>query len=280
MTETTSTPENDLQFDKADYDDSQPDGMICDACKSNINKTYFNINGVSVCPACCSNIQTELASGSGTGRFLKALLFGIPAAALGAGIYYGISAATGYEFGLVAIVIGLMVGAAVRAGAKRRGGWLYQTIAVVLTYMAIASTYIPYIIQGIREADNVENVEITQPVDSSGQPVAENSAALSEETPAETPSAVQENQEELILTSPAEEEPVSLVVFIIAYATLFAFAMAAPFLAGFENIIGLIIIFIGLYEAWKLNKHTEIIVTGPFNLTPDTPASDTDTVNE
>jgi len=45
-------------------------------------------------------------------------VFGAVAAALGAGIYFGISALTGYEFGLVAIVVGLMVGWAVRRGAE------------------------------------------------------------------------------------------------------------------------------------------------------------------
>jgi hypothetical protein len=41
---------------------------------------------------------------------------------------------------------------------------------------------------------------------------------------------------------------------------------AIPFLAGFENIIGLVIIAIGLYEAWKLNKRAELNVAGPFKV--------------
>jgi hypothetical protein len=53
----------------------------------------------------------------------------------------------------------------------------------------------------------------------------------------------------------------ALVVAIVA-----VIAIAAPFLAGFENIIGLVIIGIGLYEAWKLNKRTELAISGPHAL--------------
>jgi len=44
-------------------------------------------------------------------------------------------------------------------------------------------------------------------------------------------------------------------------------ALAAPFLAGASNIMGIIIIGIGLYEAWKFNKR--VIVNGPFKLVPE-----------
>ena len=42
--------------------------------------------------------------------------------------------------------------------------------------------------------------------------------------------------------------------------------MVAPFLGGFENIIGIIIIGIGLYEAWKLNRRVELTISGPHAL--------------
>ena len=55
--------------------------------------------------------------------------------------------------------------------------------------------------------------------------------------------------------------PIILFVLIIA-----AIAMAAPFLAGFENAIGIVIIGIGLYEAWKLNRRHVMTITGPHQL--------------
>jgi hypothetical protein len=65
---------------------------------------------------------------------------GFGAAVLGAGIYFGIAALTGYEFGLVAIVVGVLVGSAVRKGSNGRGGWRYQLLAKFLTYTAVVVT--------------------------------------------------------------------------------------------------------------------------------------------
>ncbi len=271
MTDSTSVPENDLQFDQADFNNPDAKEMECGACHKKINKTYFDINGKSVCPECCGNFEAAQSKGNGTTRFIRALLFGVPAAILGAGIYYGISAATGYEFGLVAIVIGLMVGAAVRAGCRRKGGWAYQTLAILLTYMSIVSTYIPYMIQGIREADKNRIAESSQPVDQTGKPDAENtpaSMAVSQDTQSEQPRAAQT----------ITVEKASILMTIIALVSLLAYAMVAPFLMGFENILGLIIIAIGLYEAWKINKRTPIKIIGPFTITPDN--QETVTVNE
>jgi hypothetical protein len=42
-----------------------------------------------------------------------------------------------------------------------------------------------------------------------------------------------------------------------------AFSMAAPFLAGIRNVLGLIIIGIGLWEAWRINRRVEIAISGP-----------------
>lgn len=46
--------------------------------------------------------------------------------------------------------------------------------------------------------------------------------------------------------------------------TVFAYAFQAPFLGGANNLIGLLIIAIGLYEAWKLNRR--IPISGPFHV--------------
>jgi hypothetical protein len=46
--------------------------------------------------------------------------------------------------------------------------------------------------------------------------------------------------------------------------TVFGLAFQAPFLGGANNLIGLVIIAIGLYEAWKLNRR--IPIAGPFRV--------------
>ena len=83
-------------------------------------------------------------------RFLKATVFGTAAGAAGAFLYYAVLWLTGYQFGLVAIIVGLLVGGGVRAGCGGRGGWLYQALAIFLTYCAIVVTFVPGIIQAVR----------------------------------------------------------------------------------------------------------------------------------
>lgn len=57
----------------------------------------------------------------------------------------------------------------------------------------------------------------------------------------------------------------------LAAVFLLALAFAAPFLGGLENIMGLIIIAIGLYEAWKINRAAPLVITGPYRLASTAP---------
>lgn len=43
-------------------------------------------------------------------------------------------------------------------------------------------------------------------------------------------------------------------------------ALSLPFAMGFENVIGILIIGFGLYQAWTITKRVEIGVAGPFSL--------------
>ena len=49
-------------------------------------------------------------------------------------------------------------------------------------------------------------------------------------------------------------------------AVTIAFVLASPFLAGIQNVIGLLIIGFALYEAWRVNAYTPFLVEGPFQL--------------
>jgi hypothetical protein len=204
------------------------------------------------------------------------MALGVPAAAAGAGIYYGIVALTGYEFGLVAIVIGLLVGGAVRIGAGGRGGWLYQAMAVTLTYVAIVSTYIPYIIGGWDEEAPVEQSLDTEIMIGTGQTGGEPASAPLSTMDPQNPDLSSddavfpgdETQHDNFDNGSAEF-PLVLSLWVV-----FMIAMVAPFLSGFDNIIGIIIIAIGLYEAWKINKRAKIPINGPFSLTDGSASSE------
>jgi hypothetical protein len=67
------------------------------------------------------------------------------------------------------------------------------------------------------------------------------------------------------LTETADPPP-SAATFVVGVLIIGVLVCVAPFLAGFENIMGLIIIGIGLYEAWKLNRRTPFEMTGPHQV--------------
>jgi hypothetical protein len=233
----------DLQFDRAQFDGSGPE-RSCTTCKTPLVGAYYEVNGHLVCERCCFQLREGTPAGSRLGRVARAAGAGAVAALGGALIYWAILAATGYEFGLIAIVVGFAVGKAVRWGSRGRGGWAYQTLAIALTYLAIVSGYVPIIVQEIMK----------------DKPAAQTQRA---------PQAGVVQVADTAKSTPAASESAPGVgVVLFAFAAVLLVACAAPFLAGLQNIIGLVIIGIGMYEAWKLNRRVPLVITGPHVLSP------------
>jgi len=229
--QTGSPTGGNLQFERAERATGAI-GADCAVCKQPITTSYYEINGHVTCQRCRSRIMAERDRGTSGTRFAKALGLGLLAAAAGAGIYYAVAAATGSEYAIVAIVVGLLVGSAVRKGSNRRGGWRYQALAMSLTYSAIVVTYIPQIIKAVTER--------RASVINEGAPTADSVRAAPKQ--------------------------------VGAGGVLLAAAL--PILAGIGNIIGLFIIGIALYEAWRLNKAIPLRITGPYQVSapPAAPA--------
>ena len=127
----------------------------CAACGEPITDAYYEGNGKIVCPRCRDAVLASHAGGSGIARLLKATVFGIGAGIVGAAIWYGVRAGTGYEVGLIAILVGILVGGAIKAGSQGRGGIGYQLLAVVLTYLSIAANYVPDIVSALRSEGEI-----------------------------------------------------------------------------------------------------------------------------
>lgn len=189
----------DLQFERAEFTHGG-EGPLCAACHRPAHE-YFQFQGHIYCGQCRQRIENSLDRLERSASFGRAALYGAGAAAAGAALYYAVSAATGYEIGLVAVVVGLFVGKAVRKGSDSLGGWRYQALAMSLTYLSIVSSYVPGILKTHEAIDMV--------------------SAL-------------------------------------------ALAIVSPLLAGFHNILGIVVIAIGLWEAWRFNRRVPVQFTGPF----------------
>ncbi len=251
-----------LQFDKAEYAGSAALSG-CTQCQQPLGGQYYELNGAAICGSCKASLDAARSGGSGLGRFVKSTTLGLLTAALGTAIWYGVRALTGYEFGLLAILVGLGVGGAVRAGSNARGGWAYQTLAMFLTYASIVGTYVPEIWKALDQPPPTESaLAAAAPAPSGVTAPANPRATPAPADPGATPAPAGAESSEPAPVGPAQ----GLAALALAVLFLMALAFAAPFLAGFENIMGLIIIGIGLYEAWKMNRASPVGITGPYRL--------------
>src|SRR2546427_7533549 len=225
-----------LQFDRAERAGQTP-GTACSFCQQPIAGSYYEINGKVACLGCRGQIMAAWNRGSPARRFAKALGLGAAAAALGAGVYFGVEALTGYEFGLIAVVVGLLVGAAVRRGSSGRGGWRYQVLAMFLTYSAVVATDSTLI---ARELKKEWGTQAASPV-----AVADGINASSDAAPS------------------TSHRPGPLAV-ALGLMLIIALAYAAPIMIGITSPLHLLIAGFALYEAWKLNRGVALQVTGPY----------------
>jgi len=228
-------PPEELQFRRA-----QPigrDTKTCIVCKQPIAGDYYNANGNILCPQCKQRMEAHQQPPPHT-SLLRAALYGGAAALAGCAIYATVSITTGLEIGLVAILIGYMVGKAIRYASNGLGGRPQQILAVALTYFAITTSYIPVFIY---QASKATSAATTNHVAGA---------------PPKTP-------EPRVTTEP-RMPPARAILIVLALTA------AAPFMALFQGsniisgLISLFIIFIGLRQAWALTARREIVITGPY----------------
>lgn len=240
-----------LQFDRAEFT-APVAALTCASCAQPIVQSYYEAGGKTICSTC-----RELRSGAmetrSTARLLRALAVGLAAAIAGSIVWWGVRKLTGYEIGLISIGIGIAVGRAVRWGGRNRGGLAYQLLAVALTYLSITGNYVPDVINELRKS-----AEATQ---------AASAPSVAATTTVATPTATPKVKPVAVKSSAASEAP-GFGTFLLAIGAIILLAAATPFLAGASNIIGILIIGFGLWEAWKINRRVDEVINGPFSVTP------------
>ena len=244
---------SDLQFDRAEGAGGPAAEPQCAVCGQPIRDTYYEVNGRVVCARCRHQVEQQQAAGTSAGRFGKALVLGLAAAAAGTALYYAVLAISGYELSLIAIAVGWLVGTAVKKGSSGRGGWRYQALAMFLTYTSIVSSYVPLIIKEFSKQDQAIVADESGDAKQDGKDTASAAAVTATVAPATDTTAA--DDAEALQVSP-----------VVAIALAIGFVYALPFLAGLENILGLVIIAIGLYTAWTINKRQVLAIAGPFKV--------------
>jgi hypothetical protein len=282
-------PGDELQFDQAEYATAAPAGPSCGVCKRPIDDAYFELNGKVVCATCRHRIETALRGGSPLGRAIKALLLGSMAALAGAILYYAIVRVTHLNIGLVAIVVGFMVGAAVRKGSANRGGLFYQLLAVFLTYTAIGlmdfSLQLEAALSGAKDAP-----EGNPPANVAPQAVEKDGTKA--QLPAQAPAAVPDAKGAPLAqaddagkkaavggdrpkTDLAAEErrfknrPAAYLVSFIALSVFLLYAI--PVYHAVQAPISGLIYGFALWEAWRLNRRVHLAFNGPFRVSAPGP---------
>jgi hypothetical protein len=242
---------------------SVPQDVTCGNCRTPLRATYHMLGESMVCGACRGQLEGTVDGSARMNRFGRALLFGTGAAVAGALVYYAIMAATGYSIGLLAILVGYMVGRAVNVGCRGKGGRKYQLLAAFLTYFAMSSTYVAEGLRGLK--------------DEKGNGVSTTVAPTSGDSASTAHSAVESTPDVVGITtagaagSKAESGAQTSHSLLVAFITMFVIVLIAPILAGFSSPLLLLILGFGVYQAWKMNRAVTMHFTGPFDLRSASP---------
>lgn len=231
-----------LQFQRAEFAPSAESApaSTCFSCGQNINGPHYDLSGQIICSTCAN--QWEINKKPATQAVLRGTLWGFGAALLGAVIMAVVEGVTGFQFALAAILVGHLVGTAVRKGCSGLGSRRCQWIAVVLTYFGITISYMPGFFR---------DMETRHP---------ELKAARAQKTASRAP-----------LHAPQAAKTVAL-----GLAAIVVLAASMPFLgllAGISGILNALIIFFGLSRAWRMTGPDRRILTGPFPVEQSAPAN-------
>jgi hypothetical protein len=198
-----------LQFDKVEYDRpaaAAGAGPSCGFCRAPILTEYWAVADRTACARCHGLVLAQL-EGDGPAEWVKATIFGLLAAIVGAVLWVVIIVVTKLMLSIVAIVVAVGIATAVRKGSGNRGGPVYQVLATGLTYAAIAGSMAPF----------------------------------------------------EFLRAVADHRPASVGGAIVA-------SVVQPFVD--KDMLGLVIIGIGLHQAWRMTSRVKVPMSGPHAVGP------------
>lgn len=234
--------------------------VTCVRCHAPLTQ-YWSVDGRVVCERCAGELQAERRSSKGAvGRVMRALALGSGGMIAGALVWYGVAAYSGWQLGVIAILLGWLVGKGVQYGSGRRTGIGYQIMAVVITYLGIGFASLPFFLQeGARLPLAADTAAVRPAADSSVSSDSAQFAALD--------SSLAEGRK---FEEEARSNPVRLMWnFFVGFVSLIlVLVLSLPVLTilnGGSLLTGFIYA-IALYEAWKFSRGVELVVSGPYQV--------------
>ncbi len=261
---------DDLHFDSAVPAESEaPAGPACGECGEPISVYYYETAGHAVCRRCKANYEAAhgASGGSSGSRMAGAVALGALGALGGAAIYLGVAYFTGYEVGLIAILVGFIVGKAVFVGSGKRGGRRYQVLAMVLTYFAISVSYVPAMLMQVMEEGSEQVAAAGAPADGSAlapidtMPLLETIGAPLASDAALADSAIAGAGETPTVTAAGIGALIGLAGIMLAIAPILVVVGDFP-----ASIMSVVIIGIGLLQGWQGPRRQTLEFKGPFKL--------------
>ena len=260
-----------LQFETAEG--LAPGHVTCATCSAKLTADYHQLNGQAVCAACRTRADVEHERDQRLSQVFIALVYGFGACLVGALLYWGFVEVTGIEVGLMAIAVGWLVGKAVMRGSNRRGGRRYQVMAVALTYLSICLSYGAIMVKEALKnpqptekqisADSTRSdAKVATVVKASAAPVPDTAGIV--RAAQTTPASVTDSAQATV-AGPAEEKGASGELLSALGLAVLA-VLVSPFLGGLSNVIGWVIIAVGMYEAWRLTREVPFASGGPFTI--------------
>jgi hypothetical protein len=248
----------DLQFDRAvpatGVGETATQSVVCGACSATLRTWYYDVDGLQLCAACRQKAERSASPVRDWGATMRALLFGLGAAVAGAAIYYGVIAITNFEIGIVALLIGYMVGFSVRKGAGGRGGRRLQVAAAALTYFSVAMEYLPVALKGVVDGETSDSPTAVVAADSALSEQGEPNAAVTDS----------------LAVGGSTQTNVKALNPVLGIGLLAGFALALPLMVVFgtlpSGLISALIIGIGMRQAWVMTKAAKLTITGPFKV--------------
>lgn len=273
----TSQSPDDLQFDSAEPAQAAThEGPVCAACGDPIRVYYYEAEGRTICRKCKAAHEGSQGAASPSRALIGAVALGALGAIVGAAIYLGIAFFTGYEVGLIAILVGFIVGKAVFVGSGRTGGRRYQVLATALTYLAISVTYVPQmLVQMSEESDALvaaaTDSSVTAPLsaeDSLAAQAARDSAiAILAESLGDSAVAVREDGV-VAVDAASVITPGGVAALAGIVGVMLVVAPVRVVMADFPgSLLSLVIIGVGLIQAWQGARRQRVELKGPFKLT-------------